>query len=237
MRKYFVYGLRDPRKDNQLFYIGKGCGDRPKAHLNETYETTDNRKKWAKITAIRNAGLNVIIDIIKDNLLDDEAYEYEASLIQQYGRIGIDENGILTNICPDNRPPSATGREVPSITRKKIGDAQRGEKNHRFGKSWSEEEKEQRRQFNLDNNILPPDHTGRKRSDETKERQRIAATGKPKSAEHRKNMGLARKGKKFGARTPEQKKNMSDWQQRVYEFTDPTGHKIFDKICTNETIL
>lgn len=55
--KYYVYGLSDPRKNNQPFYIGKGCGDRAKAHLSKTVDNTENVHKVRKINRIREAGL------------------------------------------------------------------------------------------------------------------------------------------------------------------------------------
>ncbi len=38
-----------------------------------------------------------IIEIIKDNLTDDEAFKLEEELVSKYGRKSLDENGILTN--------------------------------------------------------------------------------------------------------------------------------------------
>ena len=62
--------------------------------------------------------------------------------------------------------------------RNKIGDAQKGEANHRYGKHWTDEEREARRQFNLENGIRPPVQHG------------------PQSDGHRKAIGNGNRGKK-----------------------------------------
>lgn len=106
--KYYVYFLIDPR--NMLpFYIGKGCGKRAKDHLKETEENTDNIFKVRKINSIRKSGLEPLIDIVYKELDEDTAYDLEEKAIAFYGRKGIDKGGILTNRCPNNRPPNAKG--------------------------------------------------------------------------------------------------------------------------------
>jgi hypothetical protein len=219
---YYVYILCDPRRNNQPFYVGKGTGDRAKSHLYETYQSTANRKKWCKIAAIKRAGLEVYIDYPKTNLNEQEAYDLEASLIKQYGRIGLDEGGILTNICEDNRPPSARGRVVSAETRRKHSERQLGELNHRYGKSWSEEEKEQRRQFNLENGIKPPVRTT-PHSDETKAKMSAASKGRKKSPEHCKAIGDSKRGRKLGTYSKERVLKSAQGQYRNYKLTSPDG--------------
>lgn len=228
---FFIYALVDP-DTNLPFYIGKGSGDRPKQHLYETKNANTNNLKWCKIQSIRNNGNEPIIEYIETNIEDEqEAYDKERDLIKKYGRKIVDPNGILTNICEDNRPPPALGRVLSEETKRKIGDKQVGELNHRFGKHWSEEEKERRRNWALENGIRPPDRTGVLHSDETKAKMSIAAKGKKKSQSHVENMSKARKGKNTGPRSEEQKKNMSLWQQRLYILIDPSlkEHRILSR--------
>jgi group I intron endonuclease len=138
---YYVYMYMDPR-NNLPFYIGKGKNKRYLKHLHETKENTENYKKWAYIQGLRNKGLEPFVIKYIDNISEIDAYNLETVLIQIYGRKGIDENGILTNICIDNRPPSTKGR-TPSIeTKKKIAEAQRGEKHRLYGKQIPNETKE-----------------------------------------------------------------------------------------------
>jgi NUMOD3 motif len=112
MNEYYVYQYIDPIT-KLPFYIGKGSGDRMYRHLQETKENTENRKKYAVIKGLQNKGYEPIIDKIADNLTEEEAYNLEAELIEKYGRRDLDEGGILTNICTDNRPPHFTGENHP----------------------------------------------------------------------------------------------------------------------------
>lgn len=107
---YYVYKLIDPR-NKQPFYVGKGQNDRWKIHLKETIDTTDNKRKFYKIQKILRLGLEVKADFVQKNMNEDSAYDLEAEQIQKYGRQKLDENGILTNICLDNRPPNTPKTE------------------------------------------------------------------------------------------------------------------------------
>ena len=191
---YFVYSLDDP-KDNLPFYVGKGIRKRPYSHLSETYENTSNRRKWCKIASIRTTGYEPIISILEDNFIDEnEAYAREAVYIAKWGRRDIDPNGILTNICSDNRLPSSIGRIISEESCIKRSIRQLGELNHRWGTHWSEEQKEERRQFNLVNGIKPPLRTGKLHNKQTKLKMSLASKGRKKSPQHCINNGLARKG-------------------------------------------
>jgi hypothetical protein len=111
---YYVYKLIDPRT-NLPFYVGKGKGDRAKTHLGDRPETR-NAYKENKISNIRDAGFEPKIEYIAENIIDENlAYEIEASMIKKYGRKGYDANGILTNICLDNRPPNHKGKSYEEI--------------------------------------------------------------------------------------------------------------------------
>lgn len=111
---YYVYELIDPR-NNMPFYVGKGSGRRAVTHLWPVPETR-NEYKENKIAAIRNHGLEPIIKYVAENIVDEGlAYKIEEDLIKQYGRKGYDENGILTNICKDARPPNHKGKTYEDI--------------------------------------------------------------------------------------------------------------------------
>ena len=110
---YYVYALMDLR-DNLPFYIGKGlkANNRHLDHFNETVASSGNRHKTYKIQHLRSIGVDIPVAILADDILDESiAYQIEASYIKQYGRVNIDQGGILTNICMDNRPPNHTGRK------------------------------------------------------------------------------------------------------------------------------
>jgi uncharacterized protein len=72
----YVYLLVDPR-DGQVFYVGKGRGQRCLDHLN----ILDDSSKSTQIRDIRAAGLEPRIDILVHGLDDDSALRVEASVI------------------------------------------------------------------------------------------------------------------------------------------------------------
>lgn len=93
---FYVYQIIDPRTE-QPFYIGKGKKNRAWSHLLK--EDDVNLLKQNKITSIRKNGSEPIVQIIKSDLSEVDAFALEVTLISKYGRIGIEENGILTNRC------------------------------------------------------------------------------------------------------------------------------------------
>lgn len=113
---YYVYGLIDPR-DNSVFYIGKGKDDRALSHFSESSLSKEgNTKKTAKIKKLNSLGFKPVIEFYAQNIIDEQlAYDIEAKLISIYGRIGYDDNGILTNICEDNKPPNHKGKSYEEI--------------------------------------------------------------------------------------------------------------------------
>jgi len=102
--KHYVYILSDP-SDNEIFYVGKGKGNRVFSHLKDQ---TDN-PKTRKIKEIRSKGLEpkieflvhgvkddhtvrkieaAIIDLIGKNKLTNKAGGYESSY---FGRMNVDQ--------------------------------------------------------------------------------------------------------------------------------------------------
>jgi len=133
MKSFYVYIYIDPRT-NLPFYIGKGSGKRAYTHLRETKETTENYLKWCKIQSLINHGISPIVKIIFESYDENECYELEAKMISELGRIGFDANGILTNRCIDNRPPTYSAKLPRSAEYKKnMSLAKMGDKNPRFG--------------------------------------------------------------------------------------------------------
>jgi hypothetical protein len=111
---YYVYELIDPR-DNMTFYVGKGKGRRAITHLWAVPETR-NAYKEHKIAAIREDGYEPIIKYVVENIVDEKlAYDIEAMLIKKYGRKGYDQDGVLTNVCEDARPPNHKGKTYEEI--------------------------------------------------------------------------------------------------------------------------
>ncbi|MCA9899068.1 MAG: hypothetical protein H6654_00230 [Ardenticatenaceae bacterium] len=87
---FYVYFLIDPETD-QIFYVGKGTGNRIFAHLEFALKSPKESDKLGKIREIHQQGLQVRHRIHRHGLTEKEAYEVEASLIDF---IGLD---VLTN--------------------------------------------------------------------------------------------------------------------------------------------
>ena len=157
---YYVYELIDPRV-NLPFYVGKGKDDRVYFHLSEkTRAKSDNERKFNKIQKIRTEGYEPEVKIVEYFENENDAYFYEESLIQKYGRIRYDEGGILTNICESSRPPNHRGKTYQEI----------------YGDKW-EDQIEKRRNLQLSVGGYGP----KKHSEETKRKisQKVAGENNP----------------------------------------------------------
>lgn len=84
---YYVYALVDPR-DDKVFYIGKGTGNRVFAHEMESGKSPESeRKKIQKIQDIEKTGFSVKRLILNWGLSDNEAFIAEATLINLLNRM------------------------------------------------------------------------------------------------------------------------------------------------------
>lgn len=82
---YYVYTLADPRTD-EIFYVGKGTGDRLFYHLNEALSATEQETaKLDQIRSIHASGQDVAYTIHRHGLTEKEAFEVEAALIDFIG--------------------------------------------------------------------------------------------------------------------------------------------------------
>jgi hypothetical protein len=103
MSEFYVYELRDPR-DGSVFYVGKGVRDRINAHHKEAVAGRVSRK-CDRIREILAAGKPVEAVKVRFFGNEQEAYDFEADLIQSYG---LDR---LTNVVPGG----GTARNAPTI--------------------------------------------------------------------------------------------------------------------------
>lgn len=87
---YYVYFLIAPDTE-QIFYIGKGTGNRVFAHANAALADASPNEKLDTIRAIHSAGQSVKHVIHRHGLTEKEAFEVEAALIEF---VGLDK---LTN--------------------------------------------------------------------------------------------------------------------------------------------
>lgn len=101
---YYVYGLIDPRT-NQIFYIGKGTGNRVFEHEKESLSSPNSDKlKLKTISEINALGLDVKKIIISSNLTETEAFAAEAALINAFNYVSGAE---LTNIVAGHNSAEA----------------------------------------------------------------------------------------------------------------------------------
>ena len=78
---YYVYALIDPRND-KVFYIGKGTGNRVFSHEIESGKSPESeKKKLRKIRDIEEGGYSVKRLIVNWGMSEDEAFMAEATLI------------------------------------------------------------------------------------------------------------------------------------------------------------
>jgi len=89
---YYVYELRDPRS-NEVFYVGKGTGDRIDAHSAE-----EENRKAQEISDIEQAGLKALRVIVARFETEEEALAVESVAIKWH--YGSDN---LTNLIHGHR--------------------------------------------------------------------------------------------------------------------------------------
>lgn len=80
----YVYVLRDPR-DGEVFYVGKGTGNRVFAHVGEAIERPNSTDKLDRIRAIHEAGGEVDYEIARHGMDEEQAFAVESALIDWIG--------------------------------------------------------------------------------------------------------------------------------------------------------
>jgi hypothetical protein len=221
-KSYYVYVYRHP-VTMLPFYVGKGKDSRMFKHLYETYENTENRKKYAVIKNLLSHGILPVISRYAKNLDEETAYQIEEMLIQRWGRQGFEKNGLLTNICVGNRPPSSQGRILSEQARHNLSQAKIGEKNPMYGRTGIESPRYGKPGQIGENNGFygkkhTPEslavigqksrelHTGRKRSEETRAKMRAARKQQVITEETKQKLREANRGKKQSAETIEKRR-------------------------------
>ena len=95
--QYYVYCLVDPR-DNRIFYVGKGKGNRVFQHAKDSLNENDNTLKLDIIRSILREGKQVNLYILRHNLTEETALILESTLIDLLTYEKFNKTYILANI-------------------------------------------------------------------------------------------------------------------------------------------
>lgn len=117
---WYVYIIKDPRNQN-IFYVGKGKDYRTSATLYIKDKGCNHIKRMI-IESIRNDSYEPIVEIVARFETENEALQFEKTLISKYGRI-IKGTGQLANLS-DGGDTSNAGW-IPSENTRKIWSSQR----------------------------------------------------------------------------------------------------------------
>ena len=149
MKEYYTYAYL--REDKTPYYIGKGKGRR----IYQTIGKPCNKPPKDKII------------FLKQNLTEEEAFKHEIYMISVFGRKDLG-TGTLHNRTDGGE--GVSGRIMSQETRRKISEAQKGEKNHFYGKTASEETRKKISEY----------HKNKYVSEETKRKIGAASKGRTK---------------------------------------------------------
>jgi hypothetical protein len=119
-RRFYIYAYYD---GDEPFYIGKGTGGRARSHMGAKLLMRSDTFFYQKLRKLLDAGKRPTVDIIKDALTEQEAYDGESELIYLVGMRTYD-TGPLCNTTiehPDfniseGRIVEVWGEVFPSMT-------------------------------------------------------------------------------------------------------------------------
>ena len=116
--QFYTYIYRDPRKNHEPFYVGKGQGSRCFKHLTGT----SNVRFRNKLKALNNLDLLPQIEIWNTSC-EGASWLLEILFIQKYGRLDLG-TGTLCN--KTNGGEGTSGYKLTDETKRKISDALTG---------------------------------------------------------------------------------------------------------------
>jgi len=192
VKVFYVYTLR-VSNENAPFYVGKGCGRRVDAHVVQA-QSNHKSHKCAKIRKALSLGYDIITEKVFESHDEQECFDLERSLIQQYGRRDLG-TGVLTNVTdggegasgclasPETRQKlsaSHTGRPKSPETRQKLSDAKKG---HTTSAATRQKISAAQKGRPV-SEATRAANMGRTISPETRQKMSAAQKGRPKSPEH-----------------------------------------------------
>jgi len=181
--KFYVY--QHKRADSgEVFYVGKGHGKRITSRGRNEY--------WKRI--VEKHGL--LVELVRDNLTESEAFDLEVELIRKYRSQGIK----LSNMTDGGE--GTVGRVTTDESRVNYSKSRLGEKNPMFNKSHAPEIKSLISEASKRNHAKT-EYKEKVRAklklvvvtEEKKEQIRKTLTGVKHTSERRINQSLAKKGR------------------------------------------
>lgn len=200
MDSFYVYVYRDSA--GNPFYVGKGQGKRSKTHLHACHNSKRRSYGTMLYTKLRKmARLEEIpvIDIVKDNLAEEDAFRWEKHYITLWGRRDI-KTGCLCNHTEGGEGQTGLKhseesrqkmREVQTPRLRELAKAQRGKKLSAERCAKMAEAQRGRKHSPESIEKTAAAHRGMKRSAETC--RRISEANSNPSKETREKMSKARK--------------------------------------------
>ena len=162
--EYYTYAYL--REDGTPYYIGKGKDDRIYRRWRRGAKPPKDRSR---------------IIFLKQNLTEEDAFKHEIYMIAVFGRKDLG-TGILHNRTDGGE--GSSGAVVSEETKAKMSAAQKGDKNHNYGKATSEETRKK----------LSEIAKGRVFSEETRKKLSQASKNKTHSEETKKKLSEIKKG-------------------------------------------
>jgi len=133
--KFYTYIYKDPSRNNEIIYVGKGNGRRAYVHL----KRKDKHPMTQRIQYMKKNGVEPIIEFLCKNVDEEFALFCEEEAISHYGRKDL-YRGPLLNLT--NGGESETGRKLSQTQLEKRIGKFKGENNPFYGKTHSLESKE-----------------------------------------------------------------------------------------------
>jgi hypothetical protein len=156
---YYTYAYL--REDRTPYYIGKGKGNRIYFKGRGEIKSPKNKSR---------------IIFLKQNLTEEEAFKHEVYMIAVFGRIDLG-TGILRN--KTNGGDGISGLVHTEESKRKMSESHKGENNHFYGKSHSQETKDKIRDLKKGKYIGNENHMfGKNHSQETIDKMSDLKKGK-----------------------------------------------------------
>jgi hypothetical protein len=196
---YYTYAYL--RKDRTPYYIGKGQGNRAYRRNKKDIKPPKDKSR---------------IIFLKQNLTEEEAFKHEKYMIAVFGRKDLG-TGILHNRSGGGE--GASGLIHSEETKIKMSEARKGEKNHNYGKTFSEEHKRK----------ISEAHKGRTHSEKSRRNMSEAHKGKTFSEEHKRKISEVKKGENhylYGKTHSEETKRKMSRTRKGKTFSEEHKRKI-----------